>query len=215
MRLPILCLVTDLQVIGNDTHKLVQIMNAAVSGGVNMVQIRAPQMSDDQFWDFVRFTRIDSSEKTLKIVNPSRIQLRKIDDCIGVQLSENAAVSVETAREIMGANALIGRSVHSARGAEDAQEEGADFIVLGTIFPTASHPNAQTHGMGIIRETRARIGIPIIAIGGINERNAGEAIRNGASGVAVMRSILGAADPCAASERIWREISAAYAYDAS
>lgn len=92
----------------------------------------------------------------------------------------------------------VGRSVHSVAEAERAVEEGADFLLVGTIFPSPTHPDRPGAGPGLVRDT-ARLGPPVIAIGGIDARRAGWMREAGAYGVAAIGALWRAADPAAAA----------------
>lgn len=92
----------------------------------------------------------------------------------------------------------VGRSVHSLEEAERAVEEGADFLLVGTIFPSSSHPGLPGAGPGLVRDT-ARLGPPVIAIGGIDGERAARMREAGAYGVAAIGALWHAADPAAAA----------------
>jgi thiamine-phosphate diphosphorylase len=92
----------------------------------------------------------------------------------------------------------IGRSVHSAAEAAEAVEAGADYLLVGTIFRSRSHPGREGAGPGLIRET-TRLGLPVIAIGGIDAAGALLARDAGAYGVAAIGALWHAADPAAAA----------------
>ena len=199
---PTLCLVTDLGVMGNDVARLVDAVSSAVDNGVNMVQVRAPEANAGEFDALVNGVVEAVGDKALAIVNPSSRPIKLFQGVAGLQLSESAGASFEDARRTYGDGSLVGRSVHSADGARRAKEMGADFLVLGTIFPSGSHPGGAAHGVGIIPRVIRKTGLPVIGIGGITTENAGEVLRSGAVGVAVVRSILGAADPSAAAREL-------------
>jgi thiamine-phosphate pyrophosphorylase len=92
----------------------------------------------------------------------------------------------------------IGRSVHSAREAELAVEEGADYLLVGTVYPTASHPGRPAGGLALVRDA-AGLGLPVIAIGGIDAGRAAEVRDEGAYGVAAISALWWAPDPAAAA----------------
>jgi thiamine-phosphate pyrophosphorylase len=117
----------------------------------------------------------------------------------GVQLGEED-LPVAAARTVLGPG-WIGRSVHSAEGARQAFEAGADFVILGSIFPTPSHPDRAPLGLGVLEEA-ARLGRPVIAIGGVTAERAAECRRAGAWGVAAIRALWDAADPYAAARQL-------------
>ena len=200
---PTLCLVTDLAVIGNNTSRLLDAVSIAVEHGVNMVQIRAPELSDAGFGALVGSLSSAIDGRALTIVNPSGRDVVRYAGVDGVQLTENATLSVAAVRQLYGGATLVGRSVHSISGARDARASGADYLVLGTIFPSATHPGGETHGAEIIHRTVSETRLPVMGIGGIDVENVVEVMRAGASGIAVVRSILGAADPGAAARELW------------
>jgi thiamine-phosphate diphosphorylase len=103
----------------------------------------------------------------------------------------------------------IGRSVHSAHEAELAAEEGADYLVVGTVYQTSSHPGRPVGGLALVRDS-ARLGLPVIAIGGIDAGRAAEVRDVGAYGVAAIAALWWAADPAAAALALlapWTETS--------
>jgi thiamine-phosphate diphosphorylase len=114
----------------------------------------------------------------------------------GVQLARDD-VSPADARRVLP-HGWIGRSVHNREEATAAVGEGADFLVVGSIYETASHPGRQAAGLDLIRES-ARLGRPVIAIGGITPERAVEVRAAGAYGVAAIRALWRAPDPAAAT----------------
>jgi thiamine-phosphate diphosphorylase len=114
----------------------------------------------------------------------------------GVQLAAGD-LAPSDARRVLP-NGWIGRSVHSTAEARTAIEEGADFLLVGSIFETATHPGRAPAGLALVRDT-AVLGRPVIAIGGIDAGRAAEARDAGAYGVAAIRALWQAADPAAAA----------------
>jgi thiamine-phosphate pyrophosphorylase len=92
----------------------------------------------------------------------------------------------------------VGRSVHSAREAELAAREGADYLMVGNVYRTSSHPDRPPGGLALVRDS-ARLGLPVIAIGGIDPARAAEVRDQGAYGVAANSALRGAANPAAAA----------------
>jgi thiamine-phosphate pyrophosphorylase len=114
----------------------------------------------------------------------------------GVQLGAGDLAPVDARRVLV--HGWIGRSVHSAEEAGTAVEEGADFLVVGSIYETPSHPGRAAVGTGLVREA-ARLGPPVIAIGGITPKRVPELKAAGAYGVAAIRALWQADDPAAAT----------------
>jgi thiamine-phosphate pyrophosphorylase len=91
---------------------------------------------------------------------------------------------------------LIGVSAHSLDEAQRAADAGADYVTLSPLFLTASKPGyGPALGLDELSDVAARLAIPVIALGGIDRSNAAACLEAGASGVAVMGAVMGAADP--------------------
>ena len=131
-----------------------------------------------------------------------RVDVAILADADGAQLGEEA-LDTPSARKLLGPDKLIGRSVHSVQGAIAAQREGADYLVLGTIYPTASHPGAPTGGIDLVRAATNAVNIPTLAIGGIATDNAAAVIDAGAAGIAVITAITLSAEPAGAAWELY------------
>lgn len=197
-----LCLVTDLGVVGGDVGRLSERVSVAVENGVNMVQIRAPHLGEDEFGRLVEEIVQTVAGRVLTIVNPSSRRLLPYPDIHGVQLPENARASIDDVRRFLGVSALVGCSVHSSDSARQAYTAGADFVVFGTVFPSATHPGGDVQGIDSVRRVTSEAKLPVIGIGGISVENAGDVMAAGARGIAVVRSILGAPDPATATREL-------------
>ncbi|MDQ3139002.1 MAG: thiamine phosphate synthase, partial [Gemmatimonadota bacterium] len=114
----------------------------------------------------------------------------------GVQLGGGDLAPAD-ARRVFG-RGWIGRSVHGSEEAKAAVAEGADFLVVGNVYETASHPGRPAAGIELVRAAVA-LGRPVIAIGGIDAARAREAHAAGAYGVAAIAALWWAADPAAAA----------------
>ena len=113
------------------------------------------------------------------------------------------------ARWRLGGNGLIGKSVHSLEGALKAQADGADYLVAGSIFASASHPDIAPAGLEFLREVCAAITIPVVAIGGVTPENVGECILAGAAGAAVLSPLMTAENPREVAQAYFAAITAA------
>jgi len=114
----------------------------------------------------------------------------------GVQLARDDMSPADTRRVLR--HGWIGCSVHSATEASTAVNDGADFLVVGSVYPSASHPGQAAAGLELVREI-ASLGIPVIAIGGITPSRSWEAKSAGAYGVAAIRALWHAPDPAGAT----------------
>ena len=204
--LPCLCLVTDRG--RTASGDLVDTARAAVDGGAGMVQLREKDCPAGDLLSLARELRSVTEGRALLIVN-DRVDVAILSGADGVQLGENG-LDVASARRLVGSEMLIGRSVHSVEGAVEAESSGADFLVLGTIFETSSHPGADTGGLDLVRDVTGKVRIPVIGIGGISESNVAGLVESGAAGAAVITAISMMWDPKAASLGLSEAMRRAY-----
>jgi thiamine-phosphate pyrophosphorylase len=202
---PCLCLVTDRRITGED--QLVNQVAKAVAGGVNLVQLREKDLPGSRLLVLADTLQNAIGDSALLVIN-ERVDVAACVSADGVQLGEEA-LSVCQARAIMGLDALIGRSVHSLEGAVQAAGQGADFLVVGTMFVSPSHPGEEPAGPDLMRRIAAECSVPLIGIGGINLSNVGQVMDAGASGVAVISSILAAPEPQEAAYQMKQAILSA------
>ena len=196
--LPRLCLVTDSSVALH--APLEDVVAEAVAGGVGMVQVRQKTMASGELYRLANNLRFVTRSKALLIIN-DRVDLAIAVDADGVHLPTHS-LPIDIAKGLCGEGMLLGRSVHSVEEAMAADEEGADYLILGTIYGTASHPGREASGPELIKSVKAQVSVPVYAIGGINASNVREVIGAGAHGIAVIRSILAAEDPRAAAREL-------------
>jgi thiamine-phosphate diphosphorylase len=114
----------------------------------------------------------------------------------GVQLGASDLTPSDARRFL--ASGWIGRSVHRLEEAEAAVEEGADFIVVGSMYPTSTHPGMPPAGLKLLSDA-ATLGLPVVAIGGVTPDRVEELRSAGAYGVAAIRALWDASDPAAAT----------------
>jgi thiamine-phosphate pyrophosphorylase len=175
----------------------------AASKSVTAVQLREKDLPAAELLHIARQLRQDLPKTTLLIVN-DRVDVALAIEADGVQLGAGS-LSVKEVRGI-APDLLIGASVHTVDEAVTAERDGADYLVVGTMFATRSHPGKQPEGLALMRDVRAQTKLPLIGIGGITAGNAASVMEAGADGVAVITEILAAPDPAAAARRLWHAL---------
>jgi len=113
---------------------------------------------------------------------------------VGVHLGSRSIPPTE-ARVLLGENRLLGVSVHSVSDAARAAECGADYLFVGTLFETASHPHAEVRGAEFVGRVAAHVDIPLVGIGGVTPERTVDVLASAGHGVAVMRGIWNAPSP--------------------
>ena len=169
-----------------------------------MVQLREKDLPSGELMETALALRRLTKGGALLFIN-DRVDVAVASGADGVQLGEEA-MTVCAARKA-GPGLLVSRSVHDVEGAAQAQRDGADLLVAGTIFPSGSHPDARPAGVELLEQLRAEVNVPYIAIGGVTEENAPHAIAAGAAGVAVIGAITRSDDPQRAARGLMSSIA--------
>ncbi|MSQ14589.1 MAG: thiamine phosphate synthase [Dehalococcoidia bacterium] len=203
---PCLMLITDSAL--RPGASLESAVGRAVAGGVNAVQVRDKSVTSGELLQLAQRLRAITNGKAMLIIN-DRADVAVACDADGVQLPEDG-ISPKVARLVMGREALVGCSVHSMQSALNAERAGADYLILGTIYPSRSHPEGPIAGVGLLKEVCQAIAIPVLAIGGVTKDNIAEVIENGAAGAAVISAVLAADDPKVAAQAIVQEMTRAW-----
>ncbi len=134
-----------------------------------------------------------------------------INDRVDVALAAGAdgvhlpahGLSLRDARALLGPQALIGISCHSAE--DMGRANGADFCVFGPVFET---PGKQAQGLAALTRAARATALPVLALGGVDATNATTCIDAGARGAACIRAVLTARDPAAAAVALWKSVQA-------
>ncbi len=206
-------LVTDRYRVTSREHtgeeNLDDVARQAVLGGVNVVQLREKDLESAELIALGLHVRDAIAGRALLLVNGD-LEAAHTLRASGVHLPGDGPPVTE-AHAVIGDGVLVSRAVHGAADALAAEMEAADFVIAGTLFASGSKPGGATIGLDGLRAICSAMAIPVVAIGGITTANAAEAIRAGASGVAVIGAILDAPDPRAAARSLRDVIDAAWA----
>ncbi|MFN3476506.1 MAG: thiamine phosphate synthase [Candidatus Methylomirabilales bacterium] len=174
------------------------VVEAALQGGAKAFQLREKDLSAKDLYDLTERLLALTRPKGCALLINDRIDIALSLDLDGVHLAQSSLPPF-FARKLLGEGKLIGASCHSLVEAEEAQDGGADFIVLGPIYETPSKlPFGPPLGPSVIREVHQRITLPIFAIGGITAENIREVLAASADGVAVISAVMSAPDVSAA-----------------
>ena len=173
---------------------LVERVRTAMRGGVSVLQYRAKNKEHQAcLSEAGELKDICRSFGVAFIVNDDMRLARELD-ADGVHLGQDDG-SVAAARELLGADKIIGKSTHNLKEALQAEEEGADYIGFGAIYPTDSKSVTHVPGTSGLSAIRDKIKLPVVAIGGITANNACRVIDAGADALAVISSVLSSPRP--------------------
>ena len=194
-KLPV-CWVTDrsaLEVAPGTSREgvLLARIREATLAGLDWIQLREKDLETPQLEDLARNAVSVSRNTGTRILINDRLDLALADGAGGVHLGENSLPVADVARSLR-ANAardfLVGASCHSLERAVQSAADGADYIFFGPVFATPSKASyGPPQGLARLEQVCRAISIPVLAIGGITERNAAACLAAGAAGIAAIR----------------------------
>jgi thiamine-phosphate pyrophosphorylase len=192
-----LCVITDPHLAPSKDH--VDIARAALSGGADMIQLR-DKAGDLRFLlpQARAIQALCRAHGAIFIVN-DRLDLALAAGADGAHVGQDD-LPAEAARRLLGPGKILGVSTHDRAQAEAACGAGADYIGFGPMFPTGTKDTGYTpRGLGGLREVRAAVPLPILAIGGMSLEGVADVIAAGATAAAVISAIVAAPDIAAAT----------------
>jgi thiamine-phosphate pyrophosphorylase len=187
-----LYVITDTALIPDD--QFADRVEAALRGGARIVQYRdkrpEPRLRERLAREVVRLCR---EHAALSIINDD-VELAARIDADGVHVGKEDA-ALAHARSLLGPEAIIGVSCYNRLElALEAAAQGADYVAFGSFFPSRVKPDAVRAEPALLRQARARLDLPLCAIGGITAERAGPLIEAGADMLAVISDIFAADD---------------------
>jgi len=199
-----LYLVTDRTLM--NAVNLEQAVEQAVSGGCTLVQLREKEISTKEFYDMACKIRKVCSKYKIPLIINDRVDIALAVDADGVHLGSED-MPIETARKLIGKNKILGASARTLREAVLAESEGADYLGVGAMFPTDTKSDATL----VAREELIKISqvctVPIVVIGGINERTLPYFDEIAIDGLAVVSSVISADDIAKAARNLRRKFA--------
>lgn len=195
-----LYLVTDRNQTGG--RDLLWVLERALEGGVRAVQLREKDLGGRELFVLAEKTKRLCERYQANLFVNDRVDVALGVDAEGVHLGGDS-MPVRAARELLGAEKLIGVSTHSIKEAREAEQEKADFIFFGPVYFTPSKAAyGEPQGLGRLKEVVEKISLPVYAIGGVKVGNIAEVKETGVRGIALISAILSAVDPRGAAQEI-------------
>jgi thiamine-phosphate pyrophosphorylase len=176
---------------------------AAIAGGATAIQLRAPELPDDDLLQVA----IELAERcrdagVLFVVN-DRPDVAVASVAGGAHVGQGD--DIDGARASLGPDGVLGISVGSVEQTHAAVDRGADYVAV-TVWGTPTKPEATPGGLELIREIARASPVPVVGIGGIDAATASSVLAAGATGVAVISAVAAAPDPVEATRAIARAV---------
>ena len=179
--------IIDTQALKGRSH--VEVASLAISGGTRIIQLRDKLLSKKELLPIARQLRNLCAEHDVLFIINDYLDLTLAVDADGLHLGQDD-LPPPAARKLLPIDKLLGYSTTTVDMAIAAHSEGADYIAVGSIYPTTSKETATVVGLETLRQVRQAVTLPLVAIGGINKDNTSEVIAAGADSVAVINAIL-------------------------
>lgn len=194
--------VTDQSWVGRQT--LPEQIEAALQGGVTMVQLREKNLDEDSFLaEAIQVRELCHQYQVPLIINDNiHVALKSGADGIHVGIEDTPVAEI---RQRVPADFIIGATCKTVEQAQAAEKAGADYMGVGAVFPSPTKTTAIRISNEQLREICSSVSIPAVAIGGITLDNMPEIQGGQVSGVAVVSAIFGAEDITAATKELKKQ----------
>ena len=187
-------------------RQLPDLLAGVLAGGGRLVQLREKTMPLVELLAVARrLVQQCRAAGALFIVN-DRVDLALACDADGLHVGQGDLPARE-ARALLRPGMILGVSTHDPEQARRAAADGADYVAVGSIFPTTTKAGFQLVGTDLIRRVRPEVPVPLVGIGGITPDNASAVLDAGADAVAVISAVCAAPDPEAATRRFLERIT--------
>lgn len=197
-------MITDTAIQNKYSHY--QIARLAIKGRADIIQLRDKSLSTSELTQVaIRIAALCRKHNVTFLIN-DRVDVALVSDADGVHLGLED-IPIKEARKLLGKNKIIGGTAHSLAEAKKCEKEGADYVGYGHIYHTKTKFKPEKpKGTQQLKSIVSKIGIPVIAIGGISPANIREVITTGVHGAAVIGAVLNSSDPISTLKQLRKEI---------
>ena len=182
-----------------------EVARQAINGGARVIQLRDKHRSKEELLPIAQELRELCSESDVLFLVNDYLVLALATDSDGLHIGKGD-LPLPAARRLLPGDKIVGCSTATLDQALKAESEGADYIAVGSIYPTPSKEGRIVVGPERLSEIRKAVSLPLVAIGGINKENVAEVIASGADSVAVISAVLGSPDVEGAARQLSEEI---------
>jgi len=184
-----LYVIIDTQALKGRCH--IEVAAQAIGGGAKAIQLRDKLSSKRELLPVAQQLKNLCAEHDVPFIINDHLDLVLAADADGLHLGQED-LPISVARKLLPMGKILGCSTRTVDQATAAESEGADYIAVGSIYPTPSKETAEVVGLDRLRQVRQVVTLPLVAIGGITRDNAAEVMAAGADSVAVISAVLGA-----------------------
>lgn len=197
----ILYAITDRSWLGENSFE--EQVEETIKAGATFLQLREKDLDTGQFLKQAKKIKKITDKYKIPFVINDNVEVAIKSDADGVHIGQGDMNAVNV-RKLIGNNKIIGVSANTVEAAKLAEENGADYIGVGAVFKTNTKEEADLVSMDIIKEICKSISIPVVAIGGINEKNISSLKGTGIDGICCISAIFAKKDIYGATKELSR-----------
>ncbi|MCI5731134.1 MAG: thiamine phosphate synthase [Eubacterium sp.] len=194
-----LYLCTDRQLMTTETIE--ESVELAIQGGVTVVQLREKECTSREFYEMAKAVKTITDAYEVPLIINDRIDIALAVGADGVHLGQKD-IPVGVARDLLGADKIVGATANTVELAKEAWHAGADYLGAGDVFGTTTKSDTKHITLDDLKAIRDAVEIPVVAIGGVNEENIALLKPTGVDGAAVISAVVGQKDITAAAEKL-------------
>lgn len=194
-----LYLCTDRKIMTTDTIE--ESVELAIKGGVSVVQLREKECCSREFYELALTVKEITDAYEVPLLINDRLDIAMAVGADGVHLGRTD-IPVHVARNLLGADKIVGATANTVDAAVEAWKLGADYLGVGDVFGTTTKSDTRHISLEELKEIRQAVPIPVVAIGGINRDNIQKLRDTGVNGAAVISAVVGQEDITGAAEEL-------------
>ena len=187
------------------SERFLPTVEAACKGGATLIQLREKNRSTREYMELAAATHEIAKRYKVPLIIDDRVDVALAIDAEGVHVGQTD-MPVKIARQLMGADKIIGATTKTVPQALEAYEQGADYLGVGAIYPTTTKVVTILTSVDTLKAIVKAVPIKVNAIGGLNKDNIDVLKGSGISGICAVSAIMKSADP----EKATRELKQAF-----
>ena len=187
--------------------RLAEVVEQAILGGVTIVQLREKLASSRDFYALAVEIKNITDRCGVPLIINDRLDIALAVDAAGLHVGQDDLPARVARKALEGTGKILGVSAATAADTLQAQVDGADYIGAGSVFATGTKKDVRPIERDVLIKIKRAVNIPVVAIGGINEHNAGLLEGTGIDGIAVVSAILGKKDARKAAEDLKKKLT--------
>lgn len=177
----------------DSVERFLEKVETACRSGVTIVQLREKNLTTNQYYQLAKQVKEITDAYQVPLIIDDRLDVCLAVDAAGLHIGDDE-LPVSVARQVLGPEKILGVTAKTVKRALEAEQDGADYLGTGAIFPTTTKEKASITLISTLKTICQTVAIPVVAIGGLTSENIDQLIGTGIAGVAVVRDLMQADD---------------------